>query len=323
MTWYVEEGIGEHRAVRLADDRIVAARVAWPGELAAGLIADAVLIARAKGSPRGTARFPGGEEALVDRLPASASEGAPIRLLITRPALAERGRYKRAQARPTDERPRLAPSLAESLRADGTEVRIVTQFPPCDWDELIGEAFAQEIDFSGGAAVLSPTPAMLLIDIDGHLPPRALALAAVSPIAEALRRFDIGGSVAIDFPTLSGKDDRRAVDQALADALEGWPHERTAMNGFGLVQLVARLERVSLLHRAAFQPAQTAVRRLLRQAERLQGAGALALAGHPALEPNLKADMRAELVQRSGREVRWSADPGLALQSPHAQLVPR
>ena len=41
MMWYVEEGIGEHRAVRLEGDRIAAARIQWPGELVAGTVEDA------------------------------------------------------------------------------------------------------------------------------------------------------------------------------------------------------------------------------------------------------------------------------------------
>ena len=114
--WLVEEGIGEHRAIQLAGERIVAARCDWPGELAVGLVEDAVLVSRAAGSRRGTARFASGEEALVDKLPPSASEGAPIRLEVTRPALGEHRRRKLARARPTDAKPRPARSLAESLR---------------------------------------------------------------------------------------------------------------------------------------------------------------------------------------------------------------
>ena len=45
MMWYVEEGIGEHRAVRLEGDRIAAARIQWPGELVAGTVEDAVTAA--------------------------------------------------------------------------------------------------------------------------------------------------------------------------------------------------------------------------------------------------------------------------------------
>ena len=320
--WWVEEGIGEDRAIRLDGERIVAARVQWPGELIAGLVEDAVLVSRSAGASRGTARFASGEEALVDRLPPSASEGAPIRLEVTRPALGEHGRRKLARARPTEAPPRPALSLAERLRAEGHDVQIVREFPGGDGAELLGEAFAGEVSFSGGALQFSPTPAMLLVDIDGTLAPRALALAAVAPLAEALKRFDVGGAVGIDFPTLADKADRRAVDDALAGALADWPHERTAMNGFGFVQLVARLDRPSLLHRAVFQRSAMAARTLLRQAERLEGAGAIELSGHPALERQVEPFVR-ELARRSGREVRWRSDPGLALEAPHAHLVPR
>jgi hypothetical protein len=321
--WLVEEGIGEHRAIRLSGERIVAARVDWPGELAVGLVEDALLVSRAASSGRGTARFASGEEALVDKLPVSAREGAPIRLEVTRPALGERGRRKLARARPTVAAPCPAPSLTERLRSEGYEVRVVREFPAGDGSELAAEAFAGEVAFPGGSLSFSPTPAMLLIDVDGTLEPRALALAAVAPLAEALRRFDAGGSIGIDFPTLAVKADRRAVDEALARALADWPHERTAMNGFGFVQLIARLERPSLLHRAAFQRAGMAARNLLRRAELLQGAGALLLMGHPALEVQLRPEWLAELARRTGREVRWEARPTLALEAPQAQLVPR
>jgi hypothetical protein len=320
--WLIENGIGEDRAIRLAGDRIVAARVQWPGELMAGQVEDAVLVSRSAGSRRGTARFAGGEEALVDGLPPSASEGAPIRLEVTRPAIGERRRRKLARARPTDAAPQRAPTLAERLRAEGHDVRVVRELPFNHWAELLGQALAGEVNFPGGSLQFSPTPAMLLIDVDGTLGPRALALAAVTPLAEALQRFDIGGSVGIDFPTLATRDDRRAVDDALAQALTGWPHERTAMNGFGFVQLVARLERPSLLQRTAFQRSALVARMLLRQAERLEGAGAVELSGDPALENQLEPWL-PELARRTGREVRWRADPALALDAPNAQLVPR
>src|SRR5690606_1538012 len=113
--WLVEEGIGEHRAIRLQGDRIVEARVEWPGERVAGQIENAVLISRPGGSRRGTARFADGEEVLVDRLPPSACEGAPIALEMTRPALGETGRRKPAQAKPSDAAPGPPMSLADRL----------------------------------------------------------------------------------------------------------------------------------------------------------------------------------------------------------------
>lgn len=319
--WLIEEGIGEQRAIRLEGETIVEARVYWPGELTAGTVADAVLVSRSKGSARGTARFASGEEALVDRLPASASEGAIIRLEVTRPALAETGRSKLARARPTA-RATVSPGLSGLLTREGHSVRAVRRFLTGDWDELLAEAFAGEVPFPGGALQFSPTPAMLLVDVDGTLDPRAAALAAVPALADALRRFDIGGSIGIDFPTLAAKADRKAVDDAIAAALADWPHERTAMNGFGFVQLVTRMERPSLLHRAQFRRAGVAARLLLRRAETLEGAGALLLSGHPALETELTPAFRAELARRTAREVRWEARPALALEAPQAQLVP-
>lgn len=316
--WLIEDGIGEQRAARFAGGRIVASRIQWPGELVSGHIEDAVLTSRAAGSSRGTARFSSGAEALVDRLPKNASEGAPLRLEVTRAAIGERGRLKRAQARPTDEAPR-TPSLADGLTAAGDEVRVVHRFPDGNWDELVAEAIACEVAFAGGMLLLAPTAAMTVIDIDGTLPPRAMALAAVPALADAIRRFDLGGSIGIDFPTLDKKDDRRAVDDTLAEALADWAHERTAMNGFGFVQLVARLERPSLLHRPATA---LAAKALLRRAEALDGAGALLLTGHPALEAQL-APWLDELARRAGREVRWESRPALAIASPQAQLVPR
>lgn len=319
--WLVEDGIGETRAILVEAGRVVAARLEWPGKLVAGEVADATLTSRHGGSRRGTVLFPSGEEALIDGLPPAASEGAPVRALVTRSALAETGRLKRAQARFTERPPRPAPPLLERLRGEGTPARAAMRFPEDPWPEIIAEAVDGLLAFEGGSILITPTPAMTLIDIDGDIAPRALALAAVPAIAAAIGRFDLAGSIGIDFPTLERKEDRRAVDESLAAALRRWPHQSTAMNGFGFVQLVAKLERASIIQRVRQDPAGAAARLLLRRAESVREPGVLLLSAHPQVCAALGRSWLDELARRTGRTIRLREDSGLALEGGFAQAM--
>ncbi|MBX9884478.1 MAG: ribonuclease E/G, partial [Novosphingobium sp.] len=246
--WLVEDGIGEARAILLEQGAIVAARVVWDEPWRAGAVVEARLGARIPGTRRAAVRLPDGSEALGEGFDPGLTEGQAVMVRVTRSAIAEKGRAKLPQVRPAapGEEARPAPALLEELSAGPHPVRGVpvhgSQFAEAGWDDLVSEALSGEVAFAGGGLVISPTPAMTLIDVDGPPPLPALALAAVPAIAAALRRCDIGGSVGIDFPSLADKAARRAVDEALADALAaaGWQGERTGMNGFGFVQLVAR-----------------------------------------------------------------------------------
>jgi hypothetical protein len=315
--WLIEEGIAERRALLVEGEHVLASRVMWPGELAAGSRTTGRLTAKLKDTRRGVALLESGSEALVDHLPPQVTEGQSLDLVITRASVAERGRLKRAQAR-------VAGADAPSPSTSWPEGRIVRRFPSGLWDEVWHAASSGSIAFPGGEILVSVTPAMTVIDIDGIGSQREVALAAVPAIAQALAWFDLAGNIGIDFPTLQTKEDRRAVDAALEAALADWPHERTAMNGFGFVQIVARLTGPSLLHRFATARLGMAARMALRRAEIAADAGTgrlLQLSVHPALKAKLKDTWLAELARRTGREVRIAADPGLAIEAAHAQLL--
>ena len=309
-------------------DEVLAAQLSFNGEITVPMTLTGRLVSKKAGQRRGTALLDEGQEVLIDHLPEHVTEGMKIWVNITRAPIAERGRYKTAQGRCVMTEDWTAPKSKDGpVRPWGhwSDFLLWQDAPQTRsglWEEVWHAASSGSIAFDGGEILCAVTPGMSVIDIDGELPPRELALAAIPAISKALRWFDMGGNIGIDFPTLQAKTDRRAVDETLADALSDWPHERTAMNGFGFVQIVARLEGPSLLHRFATSRVGMCARYALRVAERAEGIGpVLLLTVHPALKAKLKPEWLEQLAKRTGREVRIETNPALALEAPQAQII--
>ncbi|MEP0191471.1 MAG: ribonuclease [Erythrobacter sp.] len=315
--WVKEEGIGETRALLIEGGEVVAAKLHWPGELTAGEVRTAQLTTRTSGSRRGSATLENGSQVLVDHLPRDLNEGASFDLRISRAPIAEKGRLKRAQGRFVTKED--AASAAPETPI--VSAKTVRQFPAGLWEDVWHATSGGTLEFTGGEILCSATPAMTLIDIDCGRPEEAY-FNSIPVIARVLQWFDLGGNIGIDFPSVTDKGDRRAIDARLGEYLADWPHERTAMNGFGFVQLVARLEGPSLLHRFATSRVGMCVRYALRMAEQVEGIGpALLLQVHPALKAKLRPAWLEELARRTGREVRIEADHNLALEAPNAQIL--
>mgnify|MGYP000632597020 CR=1 FL=1 len=75
----------------------------------------------------------------------------------------------------------------------------------------------------------------------------AVNIAAAKEIARLLRLYQVGGMVMIDFIAVESKDHRQAIAAAFdeAAAADSRSFERSAVNGFGLMQVVRARPRPS------------------------------------------------------------------------------
>ncbi|OYY88929.1 MAG: ribonuclease [Sphingomonas sp. 28-66-16] len=272
--WLYEAGIGEARAALVKDGRIVAARIALEGALRVGTVAEARLIELLPGRQGRVALSDGSGEALLGAVPAGHSVGRPLLVTLVREAIPEPGRAKLARAvvAAEDAAPAIGPDLRERIGEHGVPVRELRAheadaLEAAGWSEVLDEAMTGEIAFDGGALRMSPTPAMTLFDVDGSGPLDALAVGAARAVAQAVVRHDIGGSIGIDFPSVQGKAARQAVAAAI-DAGLPLPFERTALNGFGFLQIVRPRPRASMPELLRADPVGAAARAALRQLAR-------------------------------------------------------
>ena len=320
--WFYEDGIGEERAILVEQGRIIEARIAPHDGIKAGLVAETQLVKQLIAGKRGIARLAGGADVLVSPLPAGVTEGGSFIIEVTRAAIDEKSRFKLPLARPAvDKAPRLAPTLREFI-GDAAICRPheADRFSEFGWHEVIEEALTGEVTFAGGSLQISVTPAMTLIDVDGDLPPFALAQAAATAAALAIRRLDIQGNIGIDFPGVADKIQRQAIAEAFDGAMIG-PFERTAVNGFGFLQLVKRRTGPSLLEMMQHQRIVRAAAASLGMAERDGRAGPMTLTAHPAIVAALFArpEWTDELARRTGRAVSLRADAKMAIGGYYAE----
>lgn len=321
--WLYEEGIGENRAALVEGDSIVEAQIELPGAVRSGSVLPARLTTILVPGRRGISTLEGGAEALVEPLPGKLTEGAAIRVEIVREAIAEPGRAKLPKGRFSDREPAEGPSLIERISASSHAVVALSPFGPdrlerAGWSDMVEQALTGEIPFEGGGLRMSLTPAMTLFDVDGALAPAPLAVAGAAAAARAVRLFGIGGSIGIDLPTLSSKDERQAAAAAV-DAVLPQPFERTAVNGFGFLQIVRRRTRASLPELLQGDRVGAAARALLRLAERVPGVGERTIVAAPPVIERIEAapEWLSVLQRRIGASVGLQAEPGLAISAGH------
>jgi hypothetical protein len=326
--WLYEEGIGEARAALIEKGRLVEALVEREGSrVLAGAVAQGRLVRTIIPRKRGIVRLDTGEEVLIEPIPPKVAEGAVVLVDIARERIAEDGRDKLAKGRIAlpGAKARPGPSLLQRLRATGTPV------VPCPaheedrleahgWSELLEEAMTGDVGAEDAALRIFLTPAMTLIDVDGSLPPAQLGPKGAKLAALAIRRMNIAGSIGIDLPTMNNKDER-AIAAAQIDKLLPLPFERTAVNGFGFIQIIRKRERPNLMEIVREDPTLTAALALLRRGERHGNGGPVTLVSAPAVIDRLHkaSEWIATLERRRGGRLSLRGDASLAISAGYAE----
>lgn len=306
--FHLSERLGETRAAVVQDFRLIEMHIARDGD---GLLAGARLPARLKTKLGGRGMADAaGEELLVEPWPTGATEGATVTLEVTRAAWREHGRDRLAKARPTTLAPWPSPSLASSMHARGAVLKPGWPAEVAEqWDEAFEQAGLGRFAFETGALQLTPTPAFVAVDVDG--PGLSLAGPALTALARLIRLWGLGGSIVVDIPAGPDKAARAAAAEAFDARMQGLAFERTAINGFGLLQIVRPRPGPSILERAWLDRAGTAAIGLLERALADPGTQPMRLKARAPVIRWLESrpHLLAELKARSRRQVDLAVDP--------------
>jgi ribonuclease G len=304
--WLADHSPGETRLAQVVDGQIIALRLLrdadgpQPGDIYGAILQERLsaqlFVAQANGI-----------EIAVGPVPMPL--GSRLALKITRAAIEEPGGFKRPKAVWIKE---LKPDQMGRIQA--APVPDFMPVPVLDGaDEVIAQALAGSDKFPWGNLSFERTRAGLVIDVDGLGDPLAVNLAAAQAIPPRLHLYGVGGPVLIDFIGLESKAARAQVDQAFENAAQSLkPFERTALNGFGLMQLVRPKTGPSLLDqlmgsRRSGASIATQGYLLLREAVRSQGPGERRLIAPPAVAQWL-AD-RPDLLEEARKSTGYSTVP--------------
>jgi ribonuclease G len=311
--WLLERGIGESRAARLADGSIIESRILLDGIVRTGTR----LAARLKSVGPPAVAEAASQEYLLPKGADRVLEGAELVIAVTREAIPGAEPWKRPRAVVISDEPGAPdPIDAELVSLPASTDRL----GEAGWWDVIEEARSGIVRFAGGELRISPTAAMTLIDVDGHLPPQELAVAGAREAARAILRLDIGGSIGIDLPTSGSKAARQAAAAAI-DELLPQPFERTAVNGFGFVQVVRPRLRASLVELAHDRGAFEA--RALLRCLAFDRPGGKRIIAHPAVVRVLEQnrDWLDELARQVGGPVELRADAALPISGGYAESL--
>ena len=257
-----------------------------------------------------------GSEVLL-RGKTGAAEGTKVAFEVTREAIAEPGRIKPPEVILHDGLP------ADALSKDGLWEQRLAAFGCSTATQSLNEGFDTAI--AGYAQVgdviisFQRTKAGLVFDVDGIGDAFAINRIAAVEIARLLRLYQVGAMVMIDFVSMEAKAQRAEIANIFdaASAKDSRPFERTAINGYGLMQVVRARPRPSVLDhlfgtRIAALSDETQAYWLFRSAARSSGFGDRTITARPAVAHLLSSErwahLRTECARLAGAGVAVVAD---------------
>lgn len=326
LEWLIEALPGEQRAALVNGDTLLEIRLLRDeaDPVQTGAIFAARL--RRKVSPTRAIVDLGGQEAFLQPIPAGLSEGRLVVVEIARPALPEPGKMKLPHCRPAlPEQAGQVPGQpglitpAPVWQPAGAPARNVQRLPAeLGVDEALDAAVSGEVAFPGGLLTLERTRAGLVIDVDGSGPALEVNVAAARTVARLLRLYAIGGPVMIDFLTSGSKSDRVTVADAFDAAAKDdpTPFERTAINGYGLMQVIRPRPGPSIIDllcgtRRSHWSSESVALRLIREVIHARGAGVRRIVAHPEVIDVLNRwpDLLGRAAAAAGARIDLLAEP--------------
>lgn len=318
--WLVEHGIAEVRAALVDNGQILEARIELEGATPAGSVVETRVANVGQNGRNAVAKDLSGIEYLLPQGAGRSTQGSVLNIEVTREVIPGAEPWKRpigrvatiaASAVPPLERRLAARSLVFPNRRD--------ELGEAGWTDLLEEAASGLIRFAGGQLQIFATPAMTLIDVDGTSPASELMITGAREAARAILRLDIGGNIGMDLPTLREKSARSAAVEQVDKIFAGTRFERTAINGFGFLQIVRPRLRPSILELAQDRAAFNA-RSLLRRTA-LEPPGSKRLVAHPAMISLLgtRSDWIDRLARQVGGSVELRSDALLPMSGGYAE----
>ena len=309
-----DDAPGERRAARVENGNIVEIHIQR----------DALWALGETGTGRIDRKTPSGAYVVTDdghelllRSKISDPEGTRVTFEVTREAIAEPGRIK-----PTEILLRDSGALP-SLPKDALWDARLTSFAQPVISASIADGF--DIALSGqsklGSVIISfqCTKAGLAFDVDGIGSAFDINQVAAAEIARLLRLYQVGAMVMIDFVSMEPKAQRTQIAEIFdaASRSDARPFERTAINGYGFMQVVRARPRPSVLDhlfgtRIAALSDETQAYWLLRAVAQSSGFGARTVTALPdvatLLESQTWAGWRTQAMRAAGADVLVVAD---------------